>query len=168
MARGVLMHRLLQALPDVAACARPDAARRHLRRNGKAFTAAECEGMVEEICRLLEDARFSAIFAPGSRAEVSIAARFSQEGRMIGVSGQVDRLAVTAEEVLIADFKTNRPAPQQLSDVPPAYVSQLALYRRALLQLYPQKAVRAALVWTEIPALMEIPAAMMDAATLVT
>jgi hypothetical protein len=36
------------------------------------------------------------------------------------------------------------------------------------LQLYPQKAVRAALVWTEIPALMEIPAAMMDAATLVT
>jgi ATP-dependent helicase/nuclease subunit A len=168
MARGVLMHRLLQALPDVAACARPDAARRHLRRNGKAFTAAECEGMVEEICRLLEDARFSTIFAPGSRAEVSIAARFSQEGRMIGVSGQVDRLAVTAEEVLIADFKTNRPAPQQLSDVPPAYVSQLALYRRALLQLYPQKAVRAALVWTEIPALMEIPAAMMDAATLVT
>ena len=87
---------------------------------------------------------------------------------MIAVSGQIDRLAVTPDEVLIADFKTNRPAPQQLSDVPPAYVSQLALYRRALLQLYPQKAVRAALVWTEIPALMEIPAAMMDAATLVT
>jgi ATP-dependent helicase/nuclease subunit A len=168
MARGVLMHRLLQALPDIALCSRRDAARGYLRRNGKGFTAAECDGMVEEICRLLEDGRFSAIFAPGSRAEVPIAARFCRQGRMIGVRGQIDRLAVMPDEVLVADFKTNWPAPRRLSDVAPAYVSQLALYRCALLQLYPQKAVRAALVWTQIPGLMEITPAMMDSVNLVT
>jgi ATP-dependent helicase/nuclease subunit A len=81
---------------------------------------------------------------------------------MLAVSGQVDRLAVTADAVLIADFKTNRPAPRRLEDVPPAYICQLALYRSALLQLYPDKTVRAALIWTEIPDLMEIPAATME------
>jgi ATP-dependent helicase/nuclease subunit A len=71
---------------------------------------------------------------------------------------------VTGDTVLIADFKTNRPPPRRLEDVPPAYICQLALYRSALMQLYPERAVRAALVWTEIPDLMEIPAAMMDSA----
>ena len=162
MARGVLMHRLLQTLPDIPNAARREAAQHHLARRARDFTAEECESMVDEICRLLDDARFSPLFAPGSRAELPIVGRFPHGGRLIAVSGQVDRLAVTSDSVLIADFKTNRPAPRRLEDVPPAYVCQLALYRSALMQLYPDKAVRAALVWTEIPELMEIPAAMMD------
>ena len=82
---------------------------------------------------------------------------------MIAVSGQIDRIAIMPEAVLIADYKTNCPAPRRLGDVPPAYVCQLALYRRVLRELYPGKVVRGALVWTEMPELMEIPAAMMDA-----
>jgi len=88
---------------------------------------------------------------------------------MLAIAGQVDRLAVTGDSVLLADFKTNRAAPRRLADVPPAYICQLALYRGALLQLYPDKAVRAALIWTEIPDLMEISAAAMeDALTTLT
>jgi ATP-dependent helicase/nuclease subunit A len=164
MARGVLMHRLLQTLPDIANASRREAARRHLARRGKDFTAEECESMVDEICRLLDDARFAQLFAPGSRAELPIVGRFPHGGRVIAVSGQVERLAVSRDAVLIADFKTNRPPPRRLDDVPPAYIGQLALYRSALMQLYPEKAVHAALIWTEIPDLMEIPAAMMDSA----
>jgi ATP-dependent helicase/nuclease subunit A len=166
MARGELMHRLLRALPDLPIAARREAARRHLARKAKDFTVEECESMVEQICRVLDDARFSELFSPGSRAELSIVGRFPHDGRMVAVSGQIDRLAVTRDTVVIADFKTNRAAPRRLDDVPPAYICQLALYRRAMLQLYPEKAVRAALVWTEIPDLMEIPAAMMDSALL--
>ena len=66
--------------------------------------------------------------------------------------------------MLIADFKTNRPAPRRIEDVPPAYVAQLALYRAVLAKLYPDRAVRAALVWTEVPDLMELSAAALDAA----
>jgi ATP-dependent helicase/nuclease subunit A len=47
--------------------------------------------------------------------------------------------------------------------VPPAYIAQLALYRAVLGKLYGCP-VRAALIWTEVPDLMEIPAASMDAA----
>jgi len=81
----------------------------------------------------------------------------------VRVSGQVDRLVVTADAVLIADFKTNRPAPRRIEDVPPGYKQQLALYRAVLAKLYPQRRIRAALVWTEAPDLMEISAADLDA-----
>jgi ATP-dependent helicase/nuclease subunit A len=71
---------------------------------------------------------------------------------------------VTADDVLIADFKTNRPAPRRIADVPPGYKQQLALYRALLGKLYPGRRIRAALVWTEVPDLMELSAADLDAA----
>jgi ATP-dependent helicase/nuclease subunit A len=157
MARGVLMHRLLQSLPDVPPRARMEAARAHLARNGKTFSPEEREAMIEEVGRVLNDLRFSGLFLPGSRAEVPIVGRY--QGRPI--SGLVDRLAFTTDAVLIADFKTNKPAPRRFEDVP-TYVRQLALYRAVLAQLYPDKVIRAALIWTDVPDLMEIPATSMD------
>ena len=83
------------------------------------------------------------------------------------MSGQIDRLVVTPDEVLIADYKTNRPAPKSLDEAKKRhadYVRQLALYRAVLMRLYPGRPVRAALLWTDTPDLMEIPAADLDAA----
>jgi ATP-dependent helicase/nuclease subunit A len=171
MARGVLLHRLLQSLPDIPHKARAEAARRHLARNGKIFSPEEREAMVEEIGRVLDDPRFSDLFLPGSRAEVPIVGRY--DGRP--VSGVVDRLAVTADSVLIADYKTNRIAredgrerpygsPRLSADVPEAYVAQLAVYRGVLAQLYPDKTIRAALIWTYVPDLMELSGEALDAA----
>ncbi len=71
---------------------------------------------------------------------------------------------VTADAILIADHKTNRDPPRTLDKVPAGYVAQLALYRAVLAKLYPGKAIRAALVWTEVPDLMEVSAEAMDAA----
>ena len=71
---------------------------------------------------------------------------------------------MTPAAILIADYKTDRPAPQRLDDVPRSYVTQLALYRAVLRQLYGDREVRAALVWTAAPALVELLAAKLDAA----
>jgi ATP-dependent helicase/nuclease subunit A len=161
-ARGTLVHRLLQSLPDIAPQARTEAARRHFARTASALSVEERELVLDQVHNVLDDPRFAGLFLPGSRAEVPIVGRLA--GGVLMVSGQVDRLAVTRESVLIADYKTNRPAPQRLDDVPPAYVTQLALYRAVLLQLYPEKAIRAALVWTDVPDLMEISAASLEAA----
>jgi ATP-dependent helicase/nuclease subunit A len=82
------------------------------------------------------------------------------------VSGQIDRLAITDDAVLIADYKTNRPAPRTLAeaiDVYPAYVRQLALYRAMIGRLYSGRIVRAALIWTDVPDLMELSADVLDA-----
>jgi ATP-dependent helicase/nuclease subunit A len=161
-ARGVLMHRLLQSLPDIPPAARADAARRHLARAAHDFSEQEREFLWEQTRLLLDDPRFAQLFAPGSRAEVPIVGRLA--GGTLAVSGQVDRLAVTDECVLIADYKTNRPAPRSVEAVPKPYVTQLALYRAVLGQLYPDRPVRAALIWTDVPDLMELSAASLDAA----
>lgn len=85
-------------------------------------------------------------------------------GRKRSVSGKIDRLAVASGTVLIVDYKTNRPAPATLSQVPEAYLLQLSLYRALLRPLYPGHTVRAALLFTETPVLIELPAEALDAA----
>ena len=113
---------------------------------------------------MLADPAFGAVFAAGSRAEVEIAGRIAAGGGTAEVAGRIDRLAVTDGQVLIVDYKTNRPAPERLEEAPADYVGQLALYRALLAKLYPKKAVAAAILWTERPALMEIPSQSLDEA----
>jgi ATP-dependent helicase/nuclease subunit A len=163
LARGVLIHRLMQSLPDIAPERRAEAARRYLGRAGADFTPAERDALAAKILHVLADAGFAALFEPGSRAEVPIVGRLARGGKTaLAVSGQIDRLAVSPSEVLIADYKSNRPAPRTLAEVPPAYVRQLGLYRAVLQKLYPDRPVRAVLVWTDIPDLMELSADALD------
>jgi ATP-dependent helicase/nuclease subunit A len=160
MARGVLMHRLLQSLPDIPREARTEAAFRHLARAAGDFSAEEQESLLAQVRRVLEDARFSRLFSPGSRAEIPIVGRL--KGGTLAVSGQVDRLAVIADAVLIADYKTNRPAPRRFEDVPARLHSPAgAVSRRAGPALSGQGNSRR-LLWTDVPDLMEIPASAMD------
>jgi ATP-dependent helicase/nuclease subunit A len=162
--RGTLVHRLLESLPDIAVDRRRDAALKYLARNADGWTEAEREALAEGLLALLEDRRFAAVFAPGSRAEVSIVGRLDRPGRPPAlVSGQIDRLVVTPAEVLIVDYKTNHAPPRTVAGAPRTYVRQLALYRAVLKKLYPQLPVRAALLWTETPELMEIYAPALDA-----
>jgi ATP-dependent helicase/nuclease subunit A len=51
-----------------------------------------------------------------------------------------------------------------LENVAPAYINQLATYRLALKKLFPGRAIRAALLWTDGPRLMEIPSTSLDVA----
>jgi ATP-dependent helicase/nuclease subunit A len=162
--RGTMVHRLLQSLPEVAAERRGEAALRYLARNADGWSEADRDALAAGVLALIEDKRFAAVFAQGSRAEVSIAGRLHRPGRPPAlVSGQIDRLVVTEKEVLIVDFKTNHAPPSLPAEAPPGYVRQLALYRAVLQKLYPQRSVRTALLWTETPELMEISAPALDA-----
>jgi ATP-dependent helicase/nuclease subunit A len=162
--RGTLVHRLLQSLPDVAADSRRDVALKFLARNAADWSGADREALVVKVLGLIGEPRFAAVFAPGSRAEVSIVGRLERPGRPPAlVSGQIDRLVVTESEVLIVDFKTNQAPPKRPDDTPAGYVRQLALYRAVLRKLYPYLPVRAALLWTETLEFAEISASALDA-----
>ncbi|HET7885931.1 MAG TPA: double-strand break repair helicase AddA [Bradyrhizobium sp.] len=162
--RGTLVHRLLQSLPDIAAERRREAALNFLRRNATDWAANEHDTLATKVLGLIVDPRFAAVFAEGSRAEVPIVGYLDRPGGTpMLVSGQVDRLVVTESEVLVVDFKTNQVPPVSAAAAPAAYVSQLALYRALLGKLYPQRAIRTALLWTETPELMEISAPALDA-----
>ena len=73
------------------------------------------------------------------------------------ISGRIDRLVVLPERVLVVDFKTNRPSPDRIEDADPAYLRQMALYAGVLADLFPGRAVEAAIVWTDGPKLMPVP-----------
>ncbi|WP_375413356.1 double-strand break repair helicase AddA [uncultured Bradyrhizobium sp.] len=162
--RGSLVHRLLQSLPNVPPGRRIEVAARYLARNADDWDDGEREALAVQILSLISDPGFASVFAPESRAEVSIAGRLDRPGRPPAqVAGQIDRLAVTPGEVLIVDYKTNRAPPRAIAGVPVAYIRQLAVYRAVLQKLYPERPVRAALLWTETPEMMEIPAPALDA-----
>jgi len=103
------------------------------------------------------------LFGPGSRAEVAIAAEFPRAGAPpASFAGRIDRLAHLADHVAIADFKSG--APTAGAPPPADYVAQLALYRAALTPLYPDRPIRAFLVWLGEPRAIEIAPAALDAA----
>jgi ATP-dependent helicase/nuclease subunit A len=172
--RGLIVHRLMQSLPDIPAARRAEPARSYVRRANSRASAddklsdAECEAVVTQVLSILGDTRFAPLFSTGSRAEVPVVGRIPRQGRPpLPVSGQVDRLVVTPDAVLIADYKTNHAPPGNPDDAKtayPNYLLQLALYRALLQTVFPGRTVRAALVWTETPVLMEIPGHALDEA----
>jgi ATP-dependent helicase/nuclease subunit A len=113
---------------------------------------------------IIRDARFAALFQPGSLAEVPVVAKIGDGEDGYELEGQIDRLAILEEELLILDYKTNRPPPKVPEEVAPAYIDQLACYHLALKRLFPGKSLRAALLWTDGPNLMEIPSTSLDCA----
>lgn len=161
--RGDLIHRLLERLPDLPASDRPDAARRMLARERDLSEEQRAE-MIAAAFGVLDDSRFAPVFGPGSRAEVALTGTAPDLPPGVSISGRIDRLVVTPERVLVVDFKSNRPAPDRVEDADPAYVLQMAIYAAVLRRLYPDRAVEAALVWTDGPKLMAVPQGLMDAA----
>ncbi|MHB2267367.1 double-strand break repair helicase AddA [Aliihoeflea sp. PC F10.4] len=160
--RGTAIHRLLQSLPDVPPDTRETSAHRYLDR--LAWSEGDRAEAWSRIDAILNDPEFTELFAPNSRAEVSIMGRVRIGAADRAISGKIDRLVVTDDHVLIVDYKTNRPPPQTLAQVPPGYVAQMALYRALLQPLYPDHVVRAALLFTEAPVLIEVSQAQMEAA----
>ncbi|MDX2101561.1 MAG: double-strand break repair helicase AddA [Alphaproteobacteria bacterium] len=156
--RGRLIHRLLQVLPEVPADQHAAQAQRIASRAIYGLAPTEQSTAVAEALRVLGDARFAAVFGPHSRAEVPVV------GDVNGylVNGRIDRLAVLPSHILLVDLKTDRPAPTSIDGVGAGHLHQLALYRALLTALYPDRPVEAALLWTDGPHLMPIPADRLD------
>jgi ATP-dependent helicase/nuclease subunit A len=146
----------LQRLPDVAPARRAEAAEAWLKRQGLEGKAAQA--LAREALAVIEDERCAIAFAPSSRAEAPIVG--TAAGRI--VRGVVDRLAISDQDILLVDFKTDRPAPPRAEDAPEGYVLQMALYRAVLGQIFPGRTVRCALIWTDGPHLVDLPEAQLE------
>jgi ATP-dependent helicase/nuclease subunit A len=154
---GRLTHALLQHLPGCPTERRHDAAERFLTRRGPSLEEAARQEVARAAIAVIEDPRHADLFGPQSAAEVDVVA--SLENGLV-VSGRIDRLAETKEEVLIADFKTGQPR----AALDATQLRQLALYRAALAPLYPQKRLRCFIVWTQSAMTVEAKDAALDEA----
>jgi ATP-dependent helicase/nuclease subunit A len=158
--RGRLLHQLFERLPGVAPERRAELAACWLERSAGVADAALRDALVADACRIVADPRFADLFGPEALAEAPVAAVLG-DGAV--VSGTVDRLLVRAERVLVADFKTGRIAPDDVADIPPAHLRQMAVYRAALATIFPDRPVEAVLLYTAGPVLHALPGALLDA-----
>ena len=92
------------------------------------------------------------MFAKGSKAEMPIVGMLDNKV----FSGQVDRLAISENEVMIIDYKTNQKPPAVSEQIPEAYVRQMKIYKQLLQKAFPKKTVRGLLLWTENMTMTEV------------
>jgi ATP-dependent helicase/nuclease subunit A len=151
--RGTLTHQLLQFLPGITQAARLESANAFLASFAQDLSESVRSSIAQETLSILSHPDFAPLFGPGSLAEVPVSGLLS-DGRII--SGQIDRLLITDTDILIIDYKTNRPPPQSMADVPSAYRRQLEAYADALRQIYPGRRIKGALLWTDGPLLMPL------------
>jgi ATP-dependent helicase/nuclease subunit A len=162
---GRLGHALLQYLPAVAPADRSEAGRRYLTNRSVSIEKSEQQAILTRTLAVLDNPTLAALFGSDSRSEVTITAEFARQGAPpASFVGRIDRLAITADHVLIADFKSGSPTASAPS--PAEYIAQLAIYRGALLPLYPNLPVRAYLVWLETAEALEISPDALDSALL--
>ncbi len=151
MAKGRAIHALLQHLPEVPAVERKAAAMRYL------ASITELAGQEADVCAsvlaILDDSALAVLFGPGSHAEIPLAGVVGD----VEIGGLVDRLAVTATEVFIADYKTDRQPPAAPGAIPADYLRQLAAYKAILAQIYPEREIHCLLVWTASATVMPVP-----------
>ena len=150
--RGTFIHQLLERLADVAKDERHAAALRWLESSAASMSSDRRHEIADTVCAVLSDGRFSSLFNEGSLAEAPLAATLP-DGRV--VAGTVDRLLVEDDRVSVIDFKTGR-VPVSESAIPASHRAQMDAYTQALRVIFPDRDVRAGLLYTGGPRLFEL------------
>ncbi len=159
LAKGRMVHALLQHLPDVPAQARANAAANYISHAAEGLTPGAQEDIRSAVLKILDDPELKLLFEPGSRAEAPITGVVGD----VEIGGLIDRLAVGTEKILVADYKTDRQPPNDAGAIPAAYLRQLAAYRALLAQIYPSHNIQCILIWTESALAMPVPEALLVA-----
>ncbi|WP_039018404.1 double-strand break repair helicase AddA [Halocynthiibacter namhaensis] len=160
MLYGTIVHCLLENLPDVEPTLRKTHGARLLER-WPDVPETERENLLAEALTLLNTPSLAGLFAADSLAEVSLSAPLTGELRLHGI---VDRLLITPESICAVDFKTNRNIPENPTQVPEGILRQLGAYELALKQIFPNRKVETAILWTKSATLMPIPHDLVSAA----
>jgi len=158
--RGRLIHSLLQYLPELPLDARHAAGQAFLAREPD-LKKAQREEMLGAAEAILSDPALGELFQPGGRAEAAVIGTSPKLPGLV-INGRVDRLVVTPSRVLVIDFKTDQPAPDDVSGVAESYIMQMAAYAAVLEEAFPKREVVAVLCWTDGPKMMRIPEAMLS------
>lgn len=110
----------------------------------------------KEVLNVLRDVNFAHLFSPEAKSEVPVVGEVDIDGQHFAISGQIDRLLVEADRVLIVDYKTNRPPVLDETQIPAAYRHQLRAYKLLMQKIYPGRKVETALLWTALPYLLPV------------
>ena len=155
--RGILAHLLLQHLPSVAAANRRDAAIRLAASAGTALPPDLRDRVIADVLAILDLPALADLFGPDSLAEVPIAGEVTLDtGASRQADGRIDRLLVTRDAVLFADFKTTQVPPGSVEHVPETVMRQMAIYAALLRSAFPGRSVAGLLIYTSGPRMLHL------------
>ncbi len=155
MRKGRQVHLLLEHLAKSTPEQRHAKAQQLLVGDCTPADQAEFEVALNETNAVLNDPNLSHLFDPETLAEVAVSAAIPDLGGQV-MDGIIDRLIVTDDRVLIVDFKTNFVVPETPNQTPVGILRQLGAYRSAVIQMYPDRVVDVAVLWTATRQLMTI------------
>ena len=154
LARGHLLHLLLENLPNAARSDWPAMAAAII------LDPTDCAALLDEASGVLQSPALAHLFAPGTLAEVPITAQIGSRR----LYGAIDRLIITATRVLAVDYKSNRTIPANAAAVPEGLLRQMGAYAHALAQIFPTHQIDTAILWTGAPHLMPLDRDIVSAA----
>ena len=160
LARGRVLHRLLEYLPAVDPPDRPAQGRALLGLDEDAMFLGDISALIADACALLEHPDLAPLFRPDALAEADLTAPLRDRH----LAGTIDRLLVAPDRILAIDFKTNRLVPDSPGDVPEGLLRQMGAYAAMLAQIWPDRPVETAILWTARPLLMPLPGPLVMAA----
>lgn len=156
--RGILLHSLFQRLPDIEPERRVDVADRWLAKQKQVADSARRTEIIKTVLAVMNNPQWSALFAPESLAEAPIAAVVGEHV----ISGTVDRLLITDDQIFVVDFKTGRRVPDQAEQAPISYLRQMAAYVAALEKIFPGRPIRAGLLYSHGPEMLELSSSQIE------
>jgi ATP-dependent helicase/nuclease subunit A len=91
-------------------------------------------------------------FGTDTLAEVAVTAPWGNHT----LAGTIDRLVITAGQVLVIDYKSNAVIPDRPEATPEGILRQMGAYAHMLGQIYPDRRIETAVLWTKAPRLMRL------------
>nr|WP_323778058.1 double-strand break repair helicase AddA [Amylibacter sp.] len=154
--KGRQVHLLLEHLAKTPPANRHTKAQQLLVGDCTPLDDGEFTRVLAEASAVLDDPDLAHIFTSDVLAEVGVSAEIAElDGQRI--DGIIDRLIVAKDRVLAIDFKTNATLPDSPETIPDGILRQLAAYRAALVQIYPNHDVEVAVLWTVNRQIMAVP-----------
>ncbi|WP_135450076.1 double-strand break repair helicase AddA [Tabrizicola caldifontis] len=151
--RGTALHLLLERLPCLPRADWPAHAAGLI---GPDLAAA----LLAEARTVLDHPDLSPLFSPDTLAEVAVSGDWNG-ARLVGT---IDRLIVAPDRVRVIDYKSNALIPDHPDLVPEGILRQLGAYAHLLAQVYPDRPIETAILWTRAPRLMPLDPGIVSAA----
>ncbi len=114
---------------------------------------SERSELLLEAANILNSPDLAHVFAANTLAEVPITANLNGQ-RFHGV---IDRLIVEEDRVIAIDFKSNMTVPEDPGSCPEGLLRQMGAYSAMLAQVYPDRQIEVAILWTRTATLMPLP-----------
>ena len=153
--KGRQVHILLEHLAGVDPQNRQALAEKLLTGENRPDAPGELPQVLQEACAVLDSPELAPVFTSDALAEVGVSAVLPELGGR-QIDGVIDRLIVTNDRVLAIDFKTNQIVPDKPKDTPLGVLRQMAVYACALRQIYSDRKIEVAILWTRNAQLMPI------------